>query len=115
MLGEDPEPGAGAVGSEPVLGEAPEPGAGAVGSEPAPGEDLEPGAEPDPGSAVEVALTEGGRVSVNVVGCGPHTVHTAVVVAQPLGKPVDVLAVAVHGQYDSVYVIVLVARPVGQM
>jgi hypothetical protein len=70
---------------------------------------------PEPGRTVAVALTDGGRVSVTVVGSGPHTVQTAVVVAQPLGKTVVALAVAVHGQYDEVYVMVLVASPVGQM
>lgn len=40
--------------------------------------------------------------------------QTAVVVVQPVGKAVDAPAVAVQGQYDSVMVMVLVARPVGQ-
>lgn len=41
--------------------------------------------------------------------------QTAVVVVQPVGKPVGAApAVAVQGQYDSVMVMVLVARPVGQ-
>lgn len=80
--GEEPEPGAGPV-SEPVLGldplplpfglEEPDPGT-EPGFDPLPLplglEEPEPGREPglDPGRAVEVALTEGGRVSVTVVG-----------------------------------------------